>query len=122
MNGQQGRLDGKPYNKVPFASDILLVEKMDLLLLTETHGTALGFPTSRQTTILAESIAPHPPGQRPRAGLALLAINDGSWTCTSFTDLIPGYAFLVRLHHSRSTESFYLLAVYVTGQPYCGPK
>ena len=112
INGQQGRRNNKLYSKLPLAVDILQVERLDLLVITETHSTAPGLPIPSQAKTLATSVAPQPPGQRPRASIALVAINDGSWSCTDFTDLVPGYAFLARLHHSRSTESFHILAVY----------
>ena len=113
MNGLSGQSGNMTTHKLPLAEDILLVEHLDLLLLTETHSTGPTLPVSNQVKLLASS-AVHPtlPGQCPRAGLTLLAINDGSWSCPEFLDIIPGYAFLAHLSHSRSTESFWFLGVY----------
>src|ERR1700679_4316802 len=44
--------------------------------------------------------------------MALIARNDGSWTCEFYEEIIPGYAILVKLNHSQSAESFWLLGIY----------
>ena len=109
MNGLQG-LDGT--RKLPLAEDLLVVEHLDLLLLTETHSSDLELSVSNKVKYLAASTAPILPGQHPRAGITLIAANDGSWSSHDFTDIVPGYAFMTRLSHSRSTESFWFLGVY----------
>ena len=84
------------------------IEKIDLLVVTETHTTNdEPIITSRRNVILAHSGI-----SLARAGIAILAPNDGSWLCNQMHTLVPGYAILVHLTHRKSTESFWLLGVY----------
>jgi hypothetical protein len=82
----------------------MFVEKLDLLILTETHSDLL--LTSRRTTVLAQT------GKGPTAGVAILAPNNGSWTTDKTLVLIPGHTLLSKLSHSISRETFWVLAVY----------
>ena len=91
--------------------DVFAVANLDLLLITETHCSA-DFPaTSRKVNVLANSVAP-PDNGRSRAGIALVARSDGSWSCDVFEDIIPGHAILTKVRHSRSTKTFWILGVY----------
>jgi len=108
----RGKLMAKPglppVNKVATAEDIMSVEGLDLLVLTETH-TDDEHPvvTTRRHIVLAQS------GKTTAsAGVAVLAPNDGSWSCLQTLTVVQGHAILVQLNHRRSTETFWLLAVY----------
>jgi len=106
MNGQS-RLgaSGASERKLPFAERLLHVENLDILVLTESHTEALD--VSRSTNVLCQTGL-----ATAKAGLAVLAKNNGEWYSTREEILIPGYAALTRLNHRRSVESFWLLAVY----------
>jgi len=90
--------------KLPFAERLLTLEKLDLLLLTETHVEDL--VPSRATCVLGQA------GMHARAGLALIARSDSSWETQAHDVLIPGYAFIVRLLHRQSRERLWFLGVY----------
>jgi len=66
-----------PVNKITTAEDIMSVEGLDLLVLTETHADD-DHPVvmSCRHVVLAQS------GKTTAsAGVAILAPNDGSWSC-----------------------------------------
>jgi len=105
MAGQTAKVQGSVRRKLPFVEGLLKVEKMDLLVLTETH--ALDFTTSKATNVLYHSGI-----SSARAGVALVAPSDGGWTCEGTELLIPGYAFLSQVKQRKSVESFWLLCVY----------
>ena len=46
------------------------------------------------------------------ARVAILAPNYGSWSCLQTLTIVLGHAILTQLNHYRSTETFWLLAVY----------
>ena len=97
--------DKKKLAKSPFAEGLLHLEKLDILVLTETHSTS--FSHSRSVALLCES------GLNDlQAGIAVLAKAGSGWSCTDSRILILGYSILVQLHNKRSTESFWLLCVY----------
>jgi len=97
-----------PVNKVTAAEDIMSVEGIDLLILTETHtNKAHPVVTSRRHTVLAQTGI-----STASAGVAILAPNDGSWSCLQAMTIVPGHAILAQLNHRRSMETFWLLAVY----------
>jgi len=108
----RGKVMAKPglplVNKVTMAEDIMSVEGIDLLVLTETH-TDKAHPviTSRRHVVLAQS------GKTTTsARVAILAPNDGSWSCLQALTIVPGHALLAQLNHRHSTETFWLLAIY----------
>jgi len=106
MNGQfRMGASGNTERKLPFAEKLLHVEDIDVLVLTESHTGALG--VSGSTTILCQTGL-----ATAKAGLAVITRNSGEWFSTHEEVLVPGYAVLTRLNHRRSTESFWLLAVY----------
>ena len=105
MRGRISTLDNKLVPKSVFAEELLLLERIDVLVLTETHS--LDFTHSRKVKLLAQS------GSSDRsAGVAFLSRADSGWSCLDTRVLIPGYAVLVKLHHGRSTESLWFLGVY----------
>ena len=97
-----------PVNKVTTAKDIMSMEGIDLLVLTETHtDDAHPVVTSRRHIVLAQT------GKTTAsAGVAILAPNDGSWSCLQVLTIVQGHAILAQLNHRRSTETFWLLAIY----------
>ena len=108
----RGKTMAKPglalVNKVTAAEDIMSVENIDLLVLTETHtDDTHPVTTSHQHVILAQTGI-----STASARVAILAPNDGSWSCLEALTIIPGHAILAQLNHCCSTETFWLLAVY----------
>ena len=95
----------KKLAKSPFAEGLLHLEKLDVLILTETHSTS--FSHSRSVSLLCESGL-----NNLQAGIAILTKAGSGWSCTDSRVLIPGYSVLVQLHNKRSTESLWLLCVY----------
>jgi hypothetical protein len=105
MCSQTSSLDGKRYSKTIYAEDIMFLEKVDLLILTETHAESLS--VSNKSTILAQTGI-----STSRAGVSIIAPNNGGWSSDSTCVLVLGYAVITRVSHSVSRESFWLLAVY----------
>jgi hypothetical protein len=97
--------NNKTYRKLPLAEDIMFVEKLDLLILTETHSDNL--------ICLNKTLALTQTGSgSATASVAILAANNGSWSTEETHILTPGHAILSKLSHSISRETFWLLAVY----------
>ena len=110
MRGRSGP-SGVP--KVDTAKLIMKLEKVDLLVLTETHSTDDNPPSSRGLKILAHS------GIDPtRAGVAVCAVDNGQWHCRSSNVLVPGHAILCELYNSVSTETIRLLGAYADIRDY----
>src|SRR5258706_9341359 len=86
---------------------IMKLEKVDVLVLTETHSTADSPPSVRGLQILS-----HTGISANRAGVAICALDNGWWSCLSSTELVPGHAIISMLYNSVSTETFTLLGVY----------
>ena len=106
MNGQSRiSVSGATERKLPFVEKLLHVENLDILVLTKSHTEAL--EVSGSTAVLCQTGL-----ASAKAGLAMVAKNNGDWYSTQEEILIPGYAVLTRLAHRRSVESFWLLAVY----------
>ena len=105
INGRSGVLNGARYKKFPYAEELLMLEKLDLLTVTETHSPA--FEHSRKVKVLSET---HAVGRR--AGIAVISLADSGWSCSRSEVLVPGHALVSCLHHSRSRESLWLLSVY----------
>jgi len=103
MCGQQKKSD-HAQQKLPFAERLLVLEGLDLLLLTETHEETL--VASPSVRILGQS------GMASRAGIALITNARSSWKAIAHENLIPGYAMITRVAHSQSREEFWLLGVY----------
>ena len=104
----QGRIctrDGKRTNKMQYAEELVLLERLDLLVLSETHSMTLTH--SRRVVTLCQTGL-----SDCSAGVAILAHSLGSWECTESHTLIDGYALMAHLRHRKSTESFWIMAVY----------
>src|SRR5258706_7095849 len=86
---------------------IMRLEKVDVLVLTETHSNADSPPSVRGLNVLS-----HTGVNANRAGVAICALDNGRWSCLSSTILVPGHAILSVLYNSVSTESFSMLGVY----------
>ena len=105
MRGRVSTVDGRHVNKSVFAEELLILERINVLVLTETHS--IDFIHSCKSVLLAQS------GLADRsAGIAFISRSDSGWSCTDSHIIIPGYAILVNLHHKRSTESLWFLGVY----------
>src|SRR5258706_6478447 len=83
------------------------LEKVDILVLTETHSNADSPPSVRGLNVLS-----HTGISANRAGVTICALDNGRWSCLSSTILVPGHAILSVLYNSVSTESFTLLGIY----------
>lgn len=97
--------DGGRSLKSSFAEELLILECIDVLVLTETHSVNPVF--SKKVSLLAHTdLSVH------WAGVAFISHANSGWSCSDSHVLVPGYAMLVKLHHKRSTESLWLLGVY----------
>jgi len=105
MCGRVATKDGKLVPKAPFVEQLMLLERLDLLVLTETHGDDIGL--SRGRVVLGGTSLPE-----ARAGVAVVAHSAGGWACNKQVTLIDGFALLLHLSHRVSRESFWLLGVY----------
>jgi len=106
MNGRTRiGASGLTEKKLPFAEKLLHVERLDVLILTETHTGSLD--VSDSTVVLSQTGL-----AEAKARLAVVTKNNGDWYSDQEEILIPGYALLTHLCHRRSVESFWLLAVY----------
>ena len=101
----QGRVDSSKKLKSHYAEQLQALEKIDLLVITETHS--LIFACNKGTSVLCQSGV-----SNERAGIALVSRASHGWLCNDVRVLIPGYALLAHLTHRRSTESFWFLCVY----------
>ena len=102
--GKTGPSGGSKFNT---AKVIMRLEKVDVLVITETHTRNDSPPSIRGLKVLA-----HTGISNNRAGVAICALDTGVWSCTSSEVLIPGHAIICELYHSVSTESFRVLGVY----------
>ena len=105
MNGRFGTKDSSRFAKLPLAEDIMAVEKVDILVLTETHTMDLA--PSLRTRILGQTGI-----SDSRGGVAIIARSSDGWTCNESYTLVDGYAILVNVTHHKSTESFWILGIY----------
>src|SRR5258706_2813841 len=87
---------------------LMRLEKVDILVLTETHSTDDSPPSVRGLNVLS-----HTGVDATRAGVAICALDNSRWSGRSSTVLVPGHALLCELYNSVSTESFHLPGVYV---------
>ena len=105
MRGREGTFDGQPTLKSSLAEELLLLENIDILVLTETHS--IEFSVSHKSTLLG-----HTGISSTCAGVAVLSSSKSGWYCTDSHILIKGYALLLRLHHHRGAKSLWILGVY----------
>ena len=101
----QGRVDSSKKVKLYYTEQLQALEKIDLLVITETHS--LTFACNKGTSILCQSGI-----SNEKAGIALISHASHRWLCNDIRVLIPGYTILAHLLHCRSTESFWFLCVY----------
>ena len=105
MNGRFGTKDGHRFAKLPLAEDIMAVEKVDVLVLTETH--TMDLTPSLRTRILGQTGL-----NDSKGGVAIIARSSDGWTCNESYTLVDGYAILINITHHKSTESLWILGVY----------
>ena len=105
MCGRMTTKNGRLVPKTPFVEQLMLLEKLDLLVLTETHGEDIGLSNGR--VVLGGTSLPE-----ARAGVAVVAHSSGGWACNKQVTLMDGFALLLHLSHRVSRESFWLLGVY----------
>ena len=103
----RGKMDPSGGSKFNTAKMIMRLEKVDILVITETHTQNDSPPDVRGLKVLA-----HTGISNNRAGVAICALDTGIWSCTSSEVLIPGHAIICELYHSISTESLRILGVY----------
>ena len=105
MQGRVYTCDGSRSAKIQYAEELILLERLDLLVLTETHSLSLQH-SKRVVTLCQSGISDR------KAGVAIVAHASGSWECLDTHVVIDGHALIARLRHRRSTETFWMLAVY----------
>src|SRR5258706_17031 len=103
----QGRIGPSNSSKIATAKMIMKLEKVDVLVLTETHSLATSPPSARGLNVLS-----HTGISANRAGVAICALDNGHWSCVSSNELVPGHAIISELYNLVSTETFALLGVY----------
>src|SRR5258707_7085760 len=107
VRGKSFRKNGKQNAKAPLIHSVMDVEKIALLVVTEPHSPdSLSFSVPNSAVLAQSGI------NSSRAGVALVARDAFSWSCSDSTVLIPGYALVARVSHHKSTESFWILCVY----------
>src|SRR5258706_2605600 len=103
----RGKSGPSNLSKFATAKMIMQLEKVDILVLTETHSTDDSPPSVRGLKVLSHSGV-----DTTCAGVAICALDNGHWSCRSSTILVPGHTLICELYNSVSTESFNLLGVY----------
>ena len=101
----QGRVDSSKKLKSHYAEQLQALEKIDLLVVTETHS--LAFVCNKGTSVLCQSSI-----SNEKASIALISRASHGWLCDDVRVLIPGYALLAHLTHRRSTKSLWFLCIY----------
>jgi len=104
MCGQGTRQDPTSRRKIRFAEQLMVMEDIDILVLTETHTTSL--PASCRVQVVEQT------GLAAKAGMAVLVRAGAGWEAPHSEVIIPGYAVMVQLSHRVSRESFWILGVY----------
>ena len=105
MNGQTSTRSGQKVAKLPVAEDLMALEQIDILVLTETHAQQIR--PSRKTRLMAET------GINLRqGGVAILTNASHSWQTIESRTLIPGYALLTTMENKTSRETIKVLGVY----------
>jgi len=90
--------------KMRFVEQVMTLEDVDIMVLTETHTTSL--PTSRRVQVLEQS------GMAARAGIAILAKAGAGWEVQHKEVIVLGHTVVVQVSHRVSRESFWILGVY----------
>ena len=105
MRGREGSFDGRPTPKSSLAEELLLLEHIDILVLTETHS--VDFSVSCKSTLLG-----HTSVSSRCAGVTIISSSWSGWYCTDSHVLVDGHALLLHLHHHCSAESLWILGIY----------
>ena len=88
----RGKTGPNGESKFATAKMIMKLEKVDILILTETHTLADSPPDVRGLKILGHTgINSH------QAGVAICALDNKGWSCLSTEVLVPGYALICNL-------------------------
>src|SRR5882757_6412323 len=106
MCGRFNRSGSSLRPKMPFAEDLLALEDIDILVLTETHSLL------PPRVSLATHILGHSGLSDASAGITVISRSARNWSCLHSGELVPGHALLLHLRHGPSTEKFWLLCVY----------
>jgi len=104
MCGQGTRTAPNSKEKLRFAEQLMFLEDLDVLVLTETHTTSL--PVSWQVRVLEQS------GLASQAGVAIVVRADAGWEVLHRQVLILGYAVIIHITNRINWESFWILGVY----------
>jgi len=104
MCGQGTKEKQNSTEKLRFVEQLLTVENIDVIVLTETHTTSL--QSSRRVQVVEQS------GLAARAGVAILTKAGAGWDVLHRETIVPSHAIMVHLSHRLSRESFWLLGVY----------
>ena len=105
MCGREGTFDSHPTPKSSLAEELLLLENIDILVLTETHSE--DFSVSCKSTLLG-----HTGISSRHAGVAVISSSWSGWYCTDSHILVDSYTLLLHLHHRCSAKSLWILGVY----------
>ena len=103
----RGATDNTNSPKIVRAESYMAIEKIDVLVLTETHCRQDDTPPCRGSHLLA-----HTNLDEHRAGVAIITLKSSGWSSDHSLTLIPGRATLTHLHHRKSTESVWMLGIY----------
>ena len=104
MCGQGTKTAPGDRKKMRFVEDLMVLEGIDILVLTETHTVSL--PNSRKIQVLEQT------GLARKAGVAIVVKSGSGWEVLHKEVLVPGYAVAVHVSHRISRESFWVLGVY----------
>jgi len=104
MCGQGTKTASNSREKMRFAEQLMSLEQIDILVLTETHTVSL--PSSRRVDVLEQT------GLASRAGVVILTKAGAGWDVLHKQVLILGHAIIVNVSHRVSRESFWILGVY----------
>jgi len=104
MCGQGTREAPKSKDKMRLVEQMLTLENIDILILTEIHTTSL--PCSCQVKVLEQT------GLASKASVAIVAKAGAGWDVLHTEVLIPGYVAMAHVSHRTSRESFWVMGVY----------
>ena len=85
----------------------MTVEKIDLLVLTESHHEDGSPPHFRHSSVLC-----HTGAGNTRAGMVIISPKSPGWSCNYSATFSQGHAVLAHVCHRCSTESLWILGVY----------
>ena len=103
----RGAIDNTNSPKILRAESYMAIEKIDVLVLTETHCPGIDTPPCKSSHLLA-----HTSLDDRRAGVAIVTPKSSGWSSDHSLTLVPGRATLTHLYHRKSTESVWMLGIY----------